>query len=297
MADIRIMKAVEYSKTAAAFRKKYPTEQAIYDAGWYLQPKFDGCYGMAVLGADKAVMLSRTGEDYTVSCANILRDLQGLLPRQEYGEVVVIGEVWDPNDEFKNISGRFRRQSVIDPALVFMVHDLLPIGIATEDPYHVRYAALRYAFNRYWTINPDSADFKVKRVRNVNPKDVAEYAAYLKAKGGYDGAMLKDPNAGYSIGLAKAGQLVKVKPVLSLDLRVLEVKQAAGEKTGRPVYTLTVEYRGVKSDVGSGMPHSALDLPWPGSIVQIDCMGLTPDGKLREPRFIDIRHDKEQPDT
>jgi hypothetical protein len=31
--------------------------------------------------------------------------------------------------------------------------------------------------------------------------------------------------------------------------------------------------------------------------VQIDCMGLTEDGALREPRFIANRHDKTQPDA
>lgn len=293
----RILKAVEFDKTSAKFRKKYADEQALYDAGWYMQPKFDGCYGMAILAEDKATMLSRTGEDYSVSCANILADLQALLPIAEFGEVVVIGEVWDPEDEFKNISGRFRRQSVTDPKLIFMAHDLLPIGLAIDTPYRMRYAALRLAFNRHGTLHEDCPTTKVRRVRNVNPKSVADYAAYLKAKGGYDGAMLKDPEAPYTIGLAKDGQLVKVKPSLSLDLRVDAVHEAVGEKTGRPVFTISVTYRGKTSMVGSGMPHSREALPQPGQIVEVEAMGLTPEGLLREPRFKGIRFDKEQPDT
>jgi ATP-dependent DNA ligase len=49
----------------------------------------------------------------------------------------------------------------------------------------------------------------------------------------------------------------------------------------------------VRSWVGSGVPHN-IDVSElaPGAIVEVEAMGLTPDGKLREPRFKGIRYDK-----
>ena len=127
--------------------------------------------------------------------------------------------------------------------------------------------------------------------------EVALAAAKLKATGKYDGAILRDPNAGYKIGLVKNGEIVKVKPVFSLDLRVTDVFTELGEKTGRNVYSIEVIYKGVKSKVGSGIPHNRADVPNIGDIAEVECMDFTADGKLREPRFKGIRHDKESPDV
>ena len=38
----KIMKAVELSKTSAAFKKKYPDLRALVDAGWKAYRKYDG---------------------------------------------------------------------------------------------------------------------------------------------------------------------------------------------------------------------------------------------------------------
>jgi DNA ligase-1 len=97
--------------------------------------------------------------------------------------------------------------------------------------------------------------------------------------------------------MVKNGEIIKVKPTLSLDLRVLQVHVAEGIKTGRPVHTIDVWYNGVRTRVGSGIPHSFNDVPQAGQIVEIECMGLTLTGALREPRFKGIRLDKEQPDV
>jgi DNA ligase-1 len=115
--------------------------------------------------------------------------------------------------------------------------------------------------------------------------------------GGYDGAIIRNSNTKYTPGLVKNAEIIKVKPLTSLDLRVDSVMTEPGAKTGRPVYTIEVNYKGVTSKVGSGIPHAYNDVPKIGQIVQIDCLGITADGKLREPRFIGIRHDKEEPDT
>jgi DNA ligase-1 len=300
MAKYGILKALEHDKLSAATKKKYPTEQALYEAGWWLQPKYDGCFGMAYIGTDNDRMLSRTGEDYTKSCGHILKELKdAMIDARGIGfyPQVFLGEVWQPIDEaaFPAISGKFRRQRP-SPELRFMVNDLLHTDLHTSVPYSTRYAdmlsILGDDFGPAWKVQ--AATF---RRYDTCPEDVMKYALGLQGSGGYDGAILRDPDAGYSIAEAKLGEIVKVKPTLSLDLPIVEIEEAVGGKTGRAVYTIAVEYRGVRTDVGSGMPHSLTKDFVLGAIVEIECLGITADGKLREPRFKGVRHDKLESDT
>jgi DNA ligase-1 len=287
-----IMKATEFDKQAAAFKRQFTNEQALRDAGWLLQPKYDGCFGMAVLRPNgDSRMLSRTGEDYSASCGHILEELDRVvLPSLEAAEdgAVVLGEVWHNEWPFPVISGSMRRRAPC-PELRFAAHDLLPIELETPVPYLHRLVQL------------ESLSFKFREpvvVTHVSDADDPLIYAYdLQAAGGYDGAMLKDPHVGYKIGNVRFGQIVKVKPTKTLDLRVVSRLVQAGAKTGRDVFTIGVEYKGAITQVGSGMPHDPADVPQIGQIVEVAYLGVTEEGRLREPRFIGIRHDKATPDA
>lgn len=287
MADIRILKAVEFNKLSAKFKKQYKDEQALFDAGWWLQPKYDGCYAefhIDTRGVPTCRANTRTDEPI-VSCQHILDTLIALTPLGS--QCVYVGELWcdKPEVKFPEISGWVRRHYAA-PDLCFKAFDMLPPGLETTELYMHRWTHLATTLPSQmvvdnWTGLPTSAK---------------GYAADLKATGKYDGAILRDPNAGYKIGLVKNGEIVKVKPVLSLDLRMTALFVDRGEKTGREVYSIEVEYKGVRSKVGSGMTHDIGAVPRVGQIVEVECMGLTEDGKLREPRFKGIRFDKDKPD-
>lgn len=287
-----IMKATEFEDQSAAFKKSFPNGvQELADRGWLLQPKYDGCFGMAVIRRDgDSRMLSRTGEDYSASCGHILEDLETLATQRHqdnWTEFVVLGEVWHPVWAFPQISGSFRRRRPCDD-LWFMAHDLLPITLATSTAYVARHQTLLFLMN--------GGRNRVRPVLNhVDTADVAAYAVNLKLSGHYDGAVLKDPNAGYNIGNVRLGQIVKVKPTQSLDLRVDAWAGEPGEKTGRYVYTVRVTYRGVSTWAGSGIPHDYV--PENGHMIEVEFMGFTADGALREPRFKGQRHDKPTPDA
>lgn len=288
MSDYLIMKAVEFDKLPAKFKKYYPHTNALQEAGWWLQPKYDGCMGIAMMSSvGDHRMVSRTGEDYTASCKHILKEIADAAQAQSGGwdDFIVIGEVWLPNVAFPTISGMFRKQA--PSKLEFAAHDLLPPGFNTKMEYRLRYADLCQLLQK------DNYCFVVPV---VDPRNALECALQLKAEGGHDGAILRDPNAGYTVGTVKAGEIVKVKPVMSLDLKVTNQFREVGAKTGRDVWSIEVEYKGVKSRVGSGMPHSQAELPAIHQIAEIECLGITEDGKLREPRFKGIRHDKVKPD-
>lgn len=291
MADVRILKAVEFSKLSAKFKKQYADETALFRAGWWLQPKYDGCYaefhidrrGRALCRAN-----TRTNEPIR-SCDHIIDDLYARTPEGSY--CTYVGELWCSKDDvhFPEISGWVRRHYAA-PDLTLVCFDMLPFGMVTAEKYKHRYAHLLER------ISLPSAAVSCTMILNRSTVDPMQAAANLKATGKYDGAILRDPDAGYHVGLVKNGEIVKVKPVISLDLTVTEVFTEVGEKTGRPVYSIEVEYKGVRSKVGSGVPHKREDVPEVGQIAEVECMAITADGKLREPRFKGIRFDKDKPD-
>jgi len=309
MAGELILKAVEFDKTSAALRKQYKDEDALFKAGWDAQPKYDGVFGMACIHEELMLsrLLSRTGEDYTLQCQHIIQVLWSRLMRVRgtgWHGAVVLGEVWHPELPQRTISGDFRRRKPA-PHLVFMANDLLPMaedGMAAETSrsYYDRYEDLYATFGAYGT----------PTVRVVQPAVISRDAertimsdarAYVK-RGGYDGLILRDPRAGYRRGLAKNGEIVKVKPSLTLDLRVVGIEEGLGKHAGR-LGSVTVEYRGVQTKVGTGFTDSDRVAYWPdgkgilGQIVEVEAMGLTDAGALREPRFKGVRYDKTEPDA
>lgn len=279
--DYLIMKAVEHVKLPVKFKKQYPTLGHLRDAGWWLQRKYDGCFGIAT----STQMRSRTGEDYTKSCGHIVELIEP--------GYVVLGEVWHPGLPFPTISGDFRRGEP-SPHLMFIVNDIL-----TQEEFDTGFSDVEYALRMG---RQDDAVPMMAESRSVFQEaetflddtwsNALDEAVRWKNEGGYDGAILRDPEGTWTRGTVKNGEIIKVKPVMSLDVMILNVTEAVGEKTGRPVYTITVTYKGMLSDVGSGMPHTLPADLVPGAIAEVECMGLTEDGRLREPRFKGIRHDK-----
>lgn len=302
---IDYMKAVEYDKLPAKFRKAQPFDTLCAPVYW-LQPKYDGCFVKAVVnhGAQSCKFFTRTGETIHSMghLAPRLIELAGIMARAKpddfYEDVTFYGEAWAQDVPFPTISGWVRQHGPA-PRLGLVLVDAV-CGWARQAPYSARWAAIEGAGipvahpGMAGDPGPISRAFCYK---SWDGRETTDIARNLVGIGGFDGAILRNIHTMYTPGLVKNGEIVKVKPLMSLDLRVTGVEDATGEKTGRTVYTIAVEYRGVFSWVGSGMPHDFADVPKIGQIVQIDCLGITADGKLREPRFIAIRHDKEEPDT
>jgi ATP-dependent DNA ligase len=262
MADIKYMKAVEWDNLSAKFKKTHSQRMAAM-AGMWLQRKYDGCFGRAYVHPERTLctMESREGNDYSKSCAGILDDLHALAENCcSPDPFVVLGEVWLEGVPFADISGRFRRQTKGVQALGFVMHDILPPDMESERPYSKRYDDLKDFYLQGCDTSLSLAStYKVGEWDG----DPLEWAIKWKAEGGYDGAILRDPKAPYTTGLVKNGEVVKVKPVLSLDLQCAGLFTAEGEKTGRDVYTIGVCYRGVLTMVGSGVPHRKNFCPQP----------------------------------
>lgn len=279
--DYIIQKAVELSKVVKKRRKTLEELGNEYMAF----RKYDGCCAILKDGHT----YSRTGELY-----QSLDDLAEFL-QAEFPDWVFIGEAWWPGpDQFNLISGEFRRHAR-SSRLTFRVHDCIP-----REDFDAGECDIEFVSR-----SPDNwvGEYMQGRIADATGWGKGKYG-HPQAKcneltdiGGYDGLILRDPKGKWKVGSGTTGEIIKVKRKLSFDLRVTEVNTAVGEKTGRTVYKLVVDFKGKSLGVGSGLPHDPDKVPKVGDIVEVEAMDYSSDGLLREPRFKGVRFDKVEPDA
>lgn len=269
---------------------------------YWMMPKYDGCCTVIKLypnGGYEA--MSRVGKPQcNLSMGAAAREAQKTLAGyiQHYGGLVIIGEAWSEDYGHNEISGEFRRQKE-SVWLNLMVFDCIPLADFEAGrcfiPYRSRRALLEdfeqgerviLATNNYGNHTLESVQRMTNHLTGLKPG----------AGGVHDGAIMVDPDGLWERGTGKTGEWLKFKRLLSFDLRVLEVNTAIGEKTGRTVYKLVVNYDGKRLGVGSGLPHKAEAVPKVGDIVEVNAMDYSADGLLREPRYKSTRFDKTKAD-
>lgn len=130
-----------------------------------------------------------------------------------------------------------------------------------------------------------------KRYREINAQAIA---------GGYEGIMLKDPNAGYECKRSVAW--LKLKPFIEVTLGVTEVEEGTGKnegKLGALVCTGVDDGKDIRVNVGSGLSDEQRSDIWSdrtsviGQLVEVraDAVTQNQDGtySLRFPRFLRFR--------
>jgi DNA ligase-1 len=130
-----------------------------------------------------------------------------------------------------------------------------------------------------------------KRFKEINAQAIA---------GGYEGIMIKDPDAGYEC--KRSVSWLKLKPFIEVSLGVVDVEEGTGKNLGR-LGALVCEGvddgKAIRVNVGSGFSDSSRDSFWSsrdqlnGSIVEVraDAITQNQDGtySLRFPRFLRFR--------
>lgn len=281
MADYSLPKAVDFNDLSAK------RQGEVTYAGRIIQPKWDGCAIVVNVDVDgEASAVSASGKPVK-SCDHLVATL--LAQRRGCGErdygFRAAGEVWVPNTEFQHISGAFRRHQP-QPHLQVHWFDFVEDGLE-----HMPYVERTGWFDRC------RANF-AGHALCLGRDHAWENASYWKKLGGYDGAILRDPLAPWATGRSK-GDVLKLKPVISHDLLVVDVDFAVGEKTGKTTAALVCRWRdGRFQKVATGMTQAQVDgaSQFVGKIVEVEAMGYTSDGFLREPRFKGERIDKTGPD-
>lgn len=281
----------ELKAQSAAFKKKWTSHDQLVYHGWIIQPKYDGVHVM--IHTDGYVR-TRTGEE-VLSVPHLLEQaVECFGPGQ-----VLFCEAYKFGTPHKDINGSVRRQYP-QPDLIGVVYD-----VVTQSEFEAGYSPAPYLARHDRAIHDlirATSLTVVPWYQLVGDDTVNVDKLALKYKNdpfdAYDGLILRDASAPWAAGAAKEGEVIKVKPSLSLDLEV--VGQFAEQRATKLGGYLTVTYNGVMSDVGSGLTQAMLaDIMgtdnfaacFVGSIAEIECLGITPDGKLREPRFKGFRFD------
>lgn len=300
--DYAIAKAIDIENLSRKARAQFDLDLA---AGEYLlTPKYDGCAVHIELNEGRVEQCISGSGNPVKSLDHVLMGLLQVFPT---GRVVLDAEAYVPDMPFQEISGLFRRHTS-DNRLglkVFNGH----VGNPQGRYGHPGNPQGRYAFRMAWIAqalySQRTRAFPVPRTAVSTVAEAERTARYWQAQGGYDGCVLHHKDAPYFQGRAKY-ESVKIKPLLSYDLEVIGVNKAVGEKTGRSTCALVCRWKrpayewdkAETQEVATGMSHAEQADPeqFIGKIIEVRAMGLTSDGKLREPRFCGVREDKLQAD-
>lgn len=280
----------DFAQQSAAFRTVFSSTADLLDTGRYMiQPKYDGVHVM-IHTEGEGYARTRTGEA-VLSVPHLIKEAI-----QSFGPgFVVFCEAYMHDQEHAAINGAVRRKSP-QPDLIGIVYDVVPqAGFDCgfdPNPYAERLSYIDLALC-------DALALETVEFTSELPEGstVMQFAEDTVASGTFDGIILRDLDAPWKRGAAKEGEVIKVKPTLSLDLLVTGHK--VEHKPTKLGGYITVTYKGVETNVGSGLTQVNLQalmrcVKVAGRIAEVECMGITPGGKLREPRFKSFRYDTKQ---
>lgn len=275
------------------------------DVHWLWQLKYDGCNMMVVVCEGKGTAFSRTGE-VVKSCQHIVEALEAL----PHTHIVWFGEAYSRDLPHSEINGMFRKQSP-QPALGFVIFDSVPLSCFEHGSCDIGYQSrLTWTEEQVMRYKPSHCSvahtFAPSRIESTESlinhmRDTCELPFEL------DGYVAKRKGGLWIAGAGKGGEQIKVKDHLSLDLRCVGLVEGKGKFSGM-VGAVQVEYNGQVLEVGGGKLtdeerreywklRDTIGFGLIGKIVEVHALASSTHGKLREPRFIRVRHDKQEPDA
>lgn len=304
-------KAIEVSKCIKSVRERL-SQPGYLEANFLAQPKHDGVSCIIVwrgVGAGGILpdceIFSRTGE--VVKSLDHIEKYLAFIGAQPG---VYLTECWAPNTPFAEISGIFRRQysNAESVKLGCVIFDYLTLAEWNNGYSDVGYVERveRLSDNILNQAVVIGSPFKPIRGYGKLAEHWPDYTAQtlaneLVAQGGYDGAIFRDPSGTWqSDNNGASGEIIKVKPLLRVTCRVVGYELGKGKHEGR-IGTLLIEYKGKTQGAGTGLKDSERVIAdyehrWENRYVEIEALGETEDGFLREPRLKGIRTDVVEPD-
>ena len=177
-----------------------------------VQPKLDGVRMVVRMNDDSTLsMFSRTGKEVT-NMGHLEKDLKSFLKPGD----IIDGEVYDPDLTFEEISGKFRKNS--SNFLKYFVFDTF--GDAGHMVRHNHRDDMEYV--------------KYVETRTISRDDVDKYHD-IYAQHGYEGIMIRDPDAPYVSGRTKI--LQKFKKFLDEEFEIIGVEEGTGTDEGTAIFT------------------------------------------------------------
>lgn len=301
-----VHKAVELT----ALNKKLQAD--IENHTYLLSPKYDGCHVIFLFDSGKFLAARSRTNETVHSMDHIAVELLTLYPFLQNDKHAVMGEAWISGVGFSEISGTFRRQSP-QPQLCFVPFDTTwwrydtcedgrpVLGQCPDEltgssldlrTYDERLGALHRKY-----ADPASGVLQLGTTTLEQGDAIMVTAIWLarayKERGGYDGCVLARADGLYQVGAGKGGEFIKIKPLISHTCVCLDVEHAKGGKTGKNTGALVVQFNGKEQRVSTGLTQAEMDNldQFVGKHIEVEAMGLTVNGLLREPRYKGIRAD------
>lgn len=194
------------------------------------------------------------------------------------------GELWLGRGTFERLSGIVRKTEAVDAEwrqVRYMLFELPgAAGTFTERLEHIKRLVEETGLPWLRAVEQFRVDGQVALQ--------AELDAIVAAGG--EGLMLHRADAPYASG--RRGDLLKLKPYLDSEARVLAHLPGKGRHAGRLGALLVEEADGRRFRIGGGFTDAQRDHPpLPGSLVTYRYRGLTADGLPRFPSFLRVREE------
>ena len=274
----------------------------------YIEVKLDGVRVITIVRSDGRVdMFSRNGKEL-VNFPHITEQISNVIKTHGSSnnmDVVLDGEIM--SSSFQDLMTQVHRKSDVKANdAILNLFDVIPLADFEQGFWDKRQED-RSAMVYYWhktykdmlpnvavvgheLVDLDSTDGQV-RYKEINAKAIA---------GGYEGIMLKDPEAPYECKRSVAW--LKLKPFIEVSLAVVAVEEGTGKnigKLGALVCEGVDDGKDIRVNVGSGLTDEDRVTYWDnadtliGDIVEVraDAITQNQDGtySLRFPRFKGFR--------
>lgn len=265
-----------------------------------IEPKLDGLRCIAVKQNGEVTLFTRSG-----STLETLPRIKSLLEKAPWDNFVLDAEVMGADwNETASVAMSYKRGKD-DSSMVLHVFDAMPF-----DDWRDQETILTLS-DRVLLASELVSQTKSTSVSCVDGKIVNNLSELLKyyndcMEQGYEGIMLKDPNAKYAFKRSKA--VMKMKPVTTYEGVIVGHYQGniGSKREGMWGGFEVVMPNGVVTRVGGGYTdvlRAEIDLgpdSYIGRIVEVEGQpdpltvdGLTRDGKIRFPVFIRFRNEKD----
>ena len=273
-----------------------------------IEVKLDGVRVITIVRSDGRVdMFSRNGKELA-NFPHIVEQISSVIKQKGSSksmDVVLDGEIM--SSSFQDLMKQVHRKDNVEAGdAVLNLFDVLPLADFEAGVYN-KDQTTRSSMVKFWVeqnqpLIPNvtyvanelvdlDTDVGQARFKEINAKAVA---------GGYEGIMIKDPEAGYECKRSVAW--LKLKPFIEVSLEVVAVEEGTGKNVGK-LGALVCEGeddgKRIRVNVGSGFTDIDRDTFWSsrdslsGNIVEVraDAVTQNQDGtySLRFPRFKGFR--------
>jgi DNA ligase-1 len=254
----------------------------------FVEPKLDGGRCISIVENGNVTMLARSGRAIVNFEDTIGQDLAKLPDGVYDGEIM--------SNDFQALMQQIHRKYDIDTSGTYLaLFDYVSLE-EWKGPDKMIGSSCRERYNTLCD-NLDTIESEQVQVVarfEVHPDDITSYQLQFVSEG-YEGTMIKDPEAQYRRG--RGYEVMKLKDFLDVDCEVLRLEEGTGKFEGT-LGALIVNHEGVEVGVGSGFTEDEREEIWSdperfiGQIAEMRCQEITPDGSLRFPTFVQFRHDR-----